>query len=48
MITMLLLLLAFVCFVLAAFGVSSRVNLVAVGLALWVLTELIPALQKVF
>lgn len=48
MITMLLLLLAFVCFTLAAFGVSSRLNLVAVGLALWVLTELIPALQKVF
>lgn len=40
-ITAILLILAFICFVLAAFGVTSRVNLVAVGLALWVLTLLI-------
>lgn len=33
---------AFVCFALGAAGVGSRVNLVAVGLALWVLTEIIP------
>lgn len=33
--------LAFLAFVLAAIGVSSRINLVAAGLALWVLTLLI-------
>jgi len=33
--------LAFVLFVLAAVGVPSRVNLVAAGLALWVLTLLV-------
>jgi hypothetical protein len=33
-------LLAFVSFTLAAFGVQSRVNLVAAGLALWVSTLL--------
>lgn len=32
-----LLLLAFVCFVLSALGVGSRVNLQSLGLALWVL-----------
>jgi len=37
----LLLILAFICFVLAAIGVSSRVNLVALGLALWVLTLIV-------
>lgn len=42
MLTTVLLALAFLCFALAAFGVGARVNLVAVGLALWVLTELIP------
>ena len=36
-----LLLLAFLCFVLAAFNVKSPVNLTAAGLALWVLTLLI-------
>jgi hypothetical protein len=35
-----LLLLAFISFVLAAVGVQSRVNLVALGLAIWVLTLL--------
>jgi hypothetical protein len=35
------LLLALVCFVLAALGVSSRVNLLPLGLALWVLTLLL-------
>ncbi len=38
-----ILILAFVCFVLATFGVTVRVNLVALGLALWVLTLLIGA-----
>ena len=32
---------AFVCFLLAAIGVAARVNLVALGLALWVLTLLL-------
>lgn len=41
--TTLLLVLAFICFILAAVGVSSRVNLVALGLALWVLTLLLGA-----
>lgn len=42
MLTTILLIAAFICFVLAAFGVASpRVNLVALGLALWVLTALI-------
>jgi len=35
-----LLLLAFIAFALSAAGVTSRVNLVAAGLALWVLTLL--------
>ena len=39
----LLLILAFVVFVLAAFGVQARgVNLVAVGLAFWMLSLIIP------
>ncbi len=33
-----LLLLAFLCFVLSAIGVTSRINLIGLGLALWVLT----------
>lgn len=36
-----LLILAFVCFVLSAFGVGSRVNLQSTGLALWVLALII-------
>jgi hypothetical protein len=39
--TGLLLLLAFLCFALASLGVASRFNLVAVGLALWVLSILL-------
>lgn len=35
-------LLSFLCFVLAAVGVSARVNLTAAGLALYVLGELVP------
>ncbi len=38
---LLLYLLAFLCFVFAAAGVPSRVNLVAAGLALWILTLLV-------
>lgn len=38
---LILLVLAFLCFVLAAFGVPSRVNLTAAGLALWVLSILV-------
>lgn len=38
-----LLLLALICFVIAAANVPSRINLVAVGLALWVLTLLVRA-----
>ena len=34
--TTILLLLAFLCFALSAFGVASKLNLVSVGLALWV------------
>ena len=36
-----LLFLAFVSFVLAAIGVQSRVNTIALGLALWVLSLLV-------
>jgi len=35
---LLLLVLAFICFLAAAAGVSSRINLIAAGLALWVAT----------
>lgn len=34
-----------VCFGLATFGVGGRLNLVALGLACWILTELLPALH---
>jgi len=37
-----LLVVAFICFILAAFGVSiNKVNLIAAGLAAWVLTLLV-------
>ncbi len=37
---------ALVCFVLAAFGVrTGRVNMVAVGLAIWVLATLVGAVR---
>lgn len=36
-----LLLVAFIIFVLAAIGVPSRVNLTAAGLAVWVLAQLL-------
>jgi hypothetical protein len=37
----LLLILAFVCFLLSAAGVPSRINLQSLGLAFWVLTLLV-------
>lgn len=39
--SLLLLILAFVLFLLAAFGVSARVNLTAAGLAVWVASQLV-------
>jgi hypothetical protein len=44
MLTLILLIIAAISFGLAAAGVPSRVNLVALGLLAWVLTVLIPAL----
>jgi hypothetical protein len=41
MITIILLVLAFVCFLLAAAGVPSRVNFGWLGLALWVATQFV-------
>jgi hypothetical protein len=42
--TFLLLLLGFICLVLAAVGVTaSRVNLIALGLAFWILVPLLGA-----
>jgi hypothetical protein len=39
-------LLAFLCFLAAAFGVAaSRVNLIGIGLALWVLVPLVNAVD---
>jgi hypothetical protein len=43
MLAFLLYLIAFICFVLAALGVGTRVNLLAAGLACWVLTAVIAA-----
>lgn len=44
MVDFLLYLIAFICFLLAAWGVAvSRLNLLAVGLAAWVLVPLIHA-----
>jgi len=39
---MVLILVAVVCFVLAAAGVASRVNLMAAGLACWATATLLP------
>lgn len=41
MLTLVLLIIAAVCFGIAALGVPSRVNLVALGLLAWVLMEII-------
>lgn len=35
-----------VCFALAAFGVPARVGLVPLGLLFWILTLLVPALDR--
>lgn len=44
MVTFLLYLIGFLCFIFAAFGVAAaRVNLVALGLACWILPALIAA-----
>lgn len=43
-IVLVLLIAAAVCFGIAAANVATRVNLVALGLLLWVLTAVIPAL----
>jgi hypothetical protein len=40
--TLVLLVLAFVLFLLGAFGVGGRFNLIAAGLAAWVLVSLLP------
>jgi hypothetical protein len=44
MLAIILLLIAAVCFGLAAFGVGGRVNLIALGLLAWVLVPLFGAL----
>lgn len=44
--TMLMLALAFAFFTMAAFGVASRVNLLAAGLAFWVLVQLLALMLK--
>lgn len=43
LLSFLLYLVAFICFVLAAFGVGTRVNLLGAGLACWVLVSVIAA-----
>lgn len=44
MLIILLLLAALIMFLLAAFGVGGRVNLLALGLACWVASQLLPML----
>ena len=39
--SLILLIVAFICFILGAVGVSARVNWVALGLALWVLVQIV-------
>ena len=46
MLTVVLLILAAIFFILAILNVPSRVPWVALGLLAWVLTALIPALQR--
>jgi len=41
MISLILLIAAFILFVIAAFGVGSRFNLIAAGLACWVLAVIL-------
>lgn len=42
---LIMLILAFTCFAAAAFGVATRINLIAAGLVFCVLSVLVPALQ---
>lgn len=42
--TLILLVLALVCFMLAAANLPSRINLIGLGLALWVLTLILGAI----
>lgn len=42
---LIMLILGFACFVAATFGVASRFNLIAAGLAFWILASLVPALD---
>jgi hypothetical protein len=42
---LIMLILGFVCFAAAAFNVAARFNLIAAGLAFWILSVLVPALQ---
>lgn len=44
MVNVVLYLIAAICFGAASFGVSSRVNLIAVGLLSWVLVQLLAAI----
>jgi hypothetical protein len=39
--SMILLILAFVCFIMGAVGVSARINWVSLGLALWILVQIV-------
>lgn len=45
-VVLVLLIAAAVCFAIAAANVAARVNLVALGLLLWVITAIAPALQS--
>ena len=45
---LILLVFGFVLFVLAAFNVSAKWNLIAAGLAFWILTEILFGAVKVF
>jgi hypothetical protein len=45
LLALVLLIIAAVCFGIAALGIGTRVNLIALGLLAWVLTELLPHLQ---
>jgi len=41
---LILYILALICFIIAAFGLSARVNFIAAGLAFWVLTLVLSGL----
>jgi hypothetical protein len=43
MLSLILLVFGFVCFVLATIPIPSRINLVALGLAFWILVQLLTA-----